>query len=98
MLDRRPYAAADNEQAGKSSPVRRSGLVMKSEKEAYRRGWYLLYSLSKEEYGRITESGTIAMTRVKTTMFSCDTAHFGSNTLAVVEGMMDVPPKNELEE
>ena len=41
MLNGRHFAAACDEQASKSSLTRRSGLVMKSEKEVYRREEYL---------------------------------------------------------
>jgi hypothetical protein len=41
MLNRRQCAAACDEQASKSRPTRLSGLVVKSEKEVYRREEYL---------------------------------------------------------
>ena len=41
MLDERQYTAAPNEQASKNSPARLSGLVVKNEKQAYRREWCL---------------------------------------------------------
>jgi hypothetical protein len=41
MLNERQCAAACDEQASKKSPARRSGLVVKSEKEVYRREQYL---------------------------------------------------------
>jgi hypothetical protein len=37
MLNGRQFAAVFDEQAGKSNPTRLSGLVVKSEKEVYRR-------------------------------------------------------------
>ena len=41
MLNGRQCAAACDEQPSKSSPTRLSGLVVKSEKEVYRREEYL---------------------------------------------------------
>ena len=41
MLNGRQCAAAYDEQASKRSPTRLSGLVVKSEKEVYRREEYL---------------------------------------------------------
>ncbi len=71
MLKGRQFAAACDEQANKRSPTRRSGLVGKSEKAVYRREEYLSVVYLRERMVALHKSGIKAMTRMKTTLFSC---------------------------
>lgn len=71
MLNGRQFAAACDEQASKSSPTRRSGLVVKSEKEVYRREEYLSGAYLRKSMVALLRARIIAMTRMKTTLFSC---------------------------
>src|SRR5258708_40006933 len=98
MLNGRQCAAACAEQASKSSPTRLSGLIVKSEKEVYRREEYLSVACTKKEYSRTYKSEIIAMTRMRTTFSVVDTAHLEfSNTLAVVDNMMNDTSENKID-
>jgi hypothetical protein len=71
MLNGGQFAAACNEQASKTSPTRRSGLVVKNEKEIYRREEYLSVVYLRKSIVALLRARIIAMARMKTTWFSC---------------------------
>jgi len=69
MLNWRQFAAARNKQSSKNRPTRPGGLVVKSEKEVYLREWYLSGAYLRKV--ACNKSEIIAMTRMKTILFSC---------------------------
>ena len=71
MLNGRQVAAAFDEQESRSSPTRLSGLVVKSEREVYRREWYLSVAYQRKSKVACITNEIKTMTRKKRPFFSC---------------------------